>query len=70
MIDLPPRARLPLLVLGFVALVLGVFAGLARLGLEADAKAAALAAYHGPLMVAGFCGVVISLERAVAAAKL
>jgi hypothetical protein len=70
MIDLPPRARLPLLVLGFVALVLGVFAGLARLGLEADAKAAALAAYHGPLMVAGFFGVVISLERAVAAAKL
>ena len=70
MSDLPPRARLPLLVLGFVALLLGVFAGLARLGLEADAKAASLAAFHGPLMVAGFFGVVISLERAVAAAKL
>ena len=70
MSDLPPRARLPLLALGFVALLLGVFSGLARLGLALDAAAASLAAYHGPLMVAGFFGVVIALERAVATGHL
>lgn len=68
--DLPPRARLPLLALGFVALVTGVFAGLARLGVAVDAKAASLAGQHGPLMVAGFFGVVIALERAVASGRL
>ena len=70
MSDLPPRARLPLLALGFLALLLGVFSGLARLGLALDAAAAGLAAYHGPLMVAGFFGVVIALERAVATGHL
>ena len=70
MSDLPPRARLPLLVLGFVALALGVFSGLARLGLALDDTAASLAVHHGPLMVAGFFGVVIALERAVATARL
>lgn len=70
MADLPPRARIPLLALGFVALVLGVASGLARLGLVVDATAAALAGMHGPLMVACFFGVVIALERAVATARL
>ncbi len=70
MSDLPPRARLPLLALGFVALALGVFSGLARLGLALDDTAASLAAFHGPLMVAGFFGVVIALERAVATGRL
>ena len=65
MSDLPPRARVPLLALGLVALVAGMLAGLARLGV--DAPGASLAAWHGPLMVAAFFGVVIALERAVAA---
>ncbi|GMU72634.1 MAG: hypothetical protein HS109_02485 [Burkholderiales bacterium] len=68
--DLAPRARLPLLALGFVALVTGVFAGLARMGVAVDARAASLAGQHGPLMAAGFFGVVIALERAVAAGRL
>ena len=63
--DLPPRARVPLLALGLAALVAGVLAGLARLGI-AGAAGGPLAAWHGPLMVAAFFGVVISLERAVA----
>jgi aryl-alcohol dehydrogenase-like predicted oxidoreductase len=67
--DLPPRARVPLLALGLVALVGGVLAGLARLGVG-DASTGALAAWHGPLMVAAFFGVVIALERAVAAGKV
>ncbi|MCC6851811.1 MAG: hypothetical protein IT502_05805 [Rubrivivax sp.] len=56
--------RLPLLALGFVALVVGVAAGLARLGWTMPERAGA--ALHGALMVCGFFGVVIALERAVA----
>jgi hypothetical protein len=63
---LPPPARLPLLAVGFAALVVGVGAGLARLGATVPSIAAASAALHGPLMVCGFFGVVIALERAVA----
>jgi hypothetical protein len=53
-------------VLGFVGLLVGVGAGLARLGWSVPAFAASAAALHGPLMVGAFLGVVISLERAVA----
>jgi hypothetical protein len=58
--------RLPLLVLGFLALVVGIGAGLARLGVVVPDVAASAAALHGPLMISGFFGVVIALERAVA----
>lgn len=58
--------RLPLLAFGFVALLVGVGAGLARLGWTMPDAAAGAAALHGPLMVCGFFGVVIALERAVA----
>lgn len=63
---LPPRWRVPLLMLGFVGLVVGAGAGLARLGWQLPSVAASAAGLHGPLMVCGFFGVVISLERAVA----
>ncbi len=66
----PPRTpawwRLPILVPGFVALVVGIGAGLARLGVPMPDAASAQAATHGPLMICGFFGVVIALERAVA----
>lgn len=65
-----PLARFPLLVLGFVALVAGTGAGLARLGVAVPAAAAAASAWHGPLMICGFFGTVISLERAVAVGGL
>jgi hypothetical protein len=58
--------RLPLLAFGFVALFAGIGAGLARLGWATPEAVAGAAALHGPLMVCGFFGVVISLERAVA----
>jgi hypothetical protein len=61
-----PLARFPLLVLGFVALVIGTGAGLARLGVAVPQAAAAMSAWHGPLMICGFFGTVIALERAVA----
>jgi len=64
----PAPWRLPLLVLAFLALVLGTAAGLRRLGYAAPLPAPGLVALHGPLMVSGFFGALISLERAVALA--
>jgi hypothetical protein len=64
-----PRWRLPLIFLGFVALVLGVAGGLARLVPALPAPSAAIA-WHGALMVSAFLGTVISLERAAAIDRL
>ncbi len=58
--------RLPLLILGFVSLASGVLAGLARLGWSVPLPSAQIVLLHGPLMVCGFLGTVIGLERAVA----
>lgn len=57
--------RLPVLALGFASLALGVSGGLARFGGHALLPSVA-AAWHGPLMMCGFFGTVIALERAVA----
>lgn len=54
------------LVLAMVSLVVGVGAGLARLGADVPALASALAGWHAALMVCAFFGTVIGLERAVA----
>jgi hypothetical protein len=64
--DLRPLHRLPLVALALAGLVVGIGAGLARLGVPMPGFAAGAAALHGPLMIGGFFGVVISLERAVA----
>ena len=66
---MPPRWRLPLLVLGFASLAFGIAGGLVRLGAAIPAPAGAIA-LHGPLMVSGFLGTVIGLERAVALGRL
>ncbi|HYM69917.1 MAG TPA: hypothetical protein VEZ44_10010 [bacterium] len=60
------RGRLALLVLSILALLAGMWAGLERLGWTLPVFEPALAAAHGPLMVSGFLGTLISLERAVA----
>lgn len=67
---LRPLQRVPLLMLGFVALLLGAAAGLVRLAWPMPALAVAAVGLHGPLMVSGFFGVVIALERAVAIGRL
>jgi len=64
--DLRPAQRAPLMVLGFLGLVAGVGAGLARLGYGMPDFAAQASAAHGALMIGAFFGVVIALERAVA----
>lgn len=67
--DIPPLQRLPLLALGFIALGFGVTAGLVRLGWNVPLTSPGVIVLHGPLMVSGFFGTLISLERAVAVAK-
>jgi hypothetical protein len=65
----PPRWRFPLLVLGFVSLVGGTLGGLLRVGLSGLPAPDAAPGLHGALMVGGFFGTVIALERAVALGK-
>lgn len=55
----------PFLALAVLALVLALWAGLLRLGWTLPTFPQ-LASAHGPLMVAGFLGILIPLERAVA----
>jgi hypothetical protein len=67
--DIRPPYRIPLLALGFACLVIGVGTGLFRLGWNFPLPKIQLAAMHGPLMVCGFFGTLIALERAVAIAR-
>lgn len=59
------KIRIPLLALGALALLSGLVGGLVRLGWTMP-HAPSLAAIHGPLMISGLFGTLISLERAVA----
>ncbi len=54
------------MVLGMLALLAAIWAGLVRLGWQLPPLRPALPIAHGPLMVSGFLGTVITLERAVA----
>ncbi len=60
------RWRMPLILLAVLALLAGLWAGLLRLGWPLPTFSPRLVALHGPLMVSGFLGTLISLERAVA----
>jgi hypothetical protein len=59
--------RLSLFAAALCAMGAGLLAGLVRMGF--DLPAATLAAQHGPLMICGLFGTLISLERAVAMGK-
>jgi hypothetical protein len=59
-------ARLPLMALGMAALLGALWGGLVRLGWALPSIHPSLAGFHGPLMVSGFLGTVIGMERAVA----
>jgi hypothetical protein len=52
--------------LGMMALLTGLWTGLQRLGWGLPSLRPGLALYHGPLMLSGFLGTLIALERAVA----
>lgn len=62
----PRRRRMPLLAVGIAALLLGGGGGLARLGIQLPLVNGRLVEQHGPLLVLGFLGTLIALERAVA----
>lgn len=61
-----PRSRLVLGGLGLLALLAGLWAALLLLGLDVATPRPDFAEAHGPLMVLGFFGTLIALERAVA----
>ena len=58
--------RLPFLVIAILALLAGIWSGLIRLGWGWPPLNPTLPMEHGPLMVAGFLGTLIALERSVA----
>jgi len=62
----PNPIRYPLLVLGILTLIAAMWAGMLRIGLTLPPLTPTVSGGHGPLMVAGFLGTVIGLERAVA----
>jgi hypothetical protein len=62
---LRPYVRYVLLFLGIASLLSAMWGGLVRLGIDIPLPEPQLAAFHGPLMVSGFLGTLISLERAV-----
>jgi hypothetical protein len=61
--------RLALMVGAGIALMAGLDAALLQLGVAAPVTSERVAAVHGMLMVLGFIGTVIALERAVALGK-
>lgn len=61
-----PRGRLLLLAFGGLSLLAGLDAALLLAGLPAPVTAERLAAVHGQLMLFGFLGTLIALERAIA----
>lgn len=64
-----PFRPYPLFMVAILALLAAMWAGLYRLGWQLPALQPTLPMAHGPLMVGGFMGVVISLERAVGLGK-
>ncbi len=62
----PARLHLMLLVPAFLALLAALWAGLQRLGWDVPMLRPGLAAVHGPLVISGFLGTLIALERVVA----
>lgn len=60
------RLRYPLLAVSLLILFAAIWAGLVRLGWRWPVLYPALPLSHGPLMVSGFLGTLIGLERAVA----
>ncbi len=56
--------------LAAAALLVGLWAGLVRLGWAIPPGPPSWVANHGPLMICGFLGTLITLERAVALSNI
>jgi hypothetical protein len=66
MINLSRRLVLPFLLLALLGLLAGLWAGLIRIGFTLPGMSGPLPLSHGPLMISGFLGTLIALERAAA----
>ena len=62
----PNRRRLLLILLAGASLLTGLWAGLVRMGWLLPIPNNQFVLIHGPMMVVGFLGTLIGLERAVA----
>src|SRR5512143_3510175 len=58
--------RFPIMAVAMIALLTGMWAGLLRIGWTLPAPRLTFSLAHGPLMISGFLGTLIGLERAVA----
>ncbi len=58
--------QLPIMLLAVLSLLAALWGGLSRIGWSLPSGQLRLPAAHGPLMIAGFLGCLITLERAVA----
>lgn len=65
----PSRLRFPLMLLAMASLLFALWAGLVRLGWQWPSLQPRLPVAHGPLMVSGFLGTLIGVERALALRK-
>jgi hypothetical protein len=63
------RWRFPLIAIAGASLLAGLWLGLLRLGWQLPYPTVPLPSAHGPLMISGFLGTLIGLERAVALEK-
>ena len=61
------KSKLPFFALALVGLLSGIWAGLIRIGF--DLPPVDLATLHGPLMVGGFVGTLIGVERSILSAN-
>ncbi len=68
--DIKFRIRFPLLAMGMISLITGIWIGLQRIGWSLPVLDVNWVFIHGPLMICGFLGTVIGMERAVAQNKL
>jgi len=69
MIAVQTRGRFLIIFIAGLSLLTGLWAGLARLGWPLPLPQEQFILAHGPLMVVGFLGTLIGLERAVALAR-
>jgi hypothetical protein len=67
-VEMPPtvhKRRIPFLAMGLLSLLAALWTGLQRLGWGLSAPREEFSMIHGPLMISGFLGTLIGLERAV-----
>ena len=60
------KLQLPAVLFAILSLFSGIWGGLSRMGMSLDVPYPNMVAFHGVLMVSGFLGTVITLERSAA----